>query len=159
MCQVILYSTGAEAFTRDEKLAYVQMTYDEFDQQKNGWRSIAKLGMTKSHGVEAAQIIRYYLKKRKGLTRWQRSNLWFHAGQNLAKASEYSKAVACFCKSLDSAGDDWDCYVRATIAFLKRDLSALQAERDKLALTQRKMNLVVVDRLIANFDKSYAEAY
>ncbi len=57
----------------------------------------------------------------------------------------------------------WNDYVSATEAFLKGDLAALKAAREKIAAAPRLIgdaeNLEVVDRLIANFGKPYAEAY
>ena len=57
----------------------------------------------------------------------------------------------------------WREYVAATIAFLEDDRKSLLVNRNALASKQdfrpNKMNLIVLDRLIANIKKPYVEAY
>src|SRR5436189_157988 len=55
----------------------------------------------------------------------------------------------------------WNDYVEGTEAFLRNDKAALLAAHEKLAKGAdiNKSNLSVLDRMLANFGKSYAEAY
>jgi hypothetical protein len=49
--------------------------------------------------------------------------------------------------------------VHATIAFVDRDLNKLKLHRDRIAATDSKMNLTVVDHLIQFFNERYIAAY
>lgn len=116
-------------------------------------------------------MIEQYLAKRADLNVRDRANLHFHAAQCLA----YDGGEASIEKALAHLKDakvepeppdspvKWNDYVSATEAFLKRDLSALQASREKISKGPKVdgavPNLSVVDRLIAGFEKPYAEAY
>ena len=144
------------------------MTFEEFDQtQEAGWRAIAKRG----DFAGAAQAIIAYLATRPEWEAWQERTLHFHAAQMFAFAGNTNAALAHLPATLepdDVANDPanrwrWNDYVAATEAFLREDLPALHAARERIAqgpeVDGAIPNLSVVDRLIANFGKPYAQAY
>jgi hypothetical protein len=59
--------------------------------------------------------------------------------------------------------EEWNVYVDATMAFIKKDRMKLLACRTQMAnipnISREMSNLNVVDSLIRNFDKPYSEAY
>ena len=61
----------------------------------------------------------------------------------------------------EASGLKWNDYVSGTEAFLRGDRDTLQAMRERLAKAPEinQPNLAVLDRLIANFGRPYAEAY
>jgi hypothetical protein len=151
----------ADAKTSQPELS---LDYAAFDQDLgHGWR---KLSDAKKF-QEAAALIDAYLKHRDDLAAWQRRNLQFHKGQLLAIVGENATALIAFRAAIDSEEAktsplSWNAYVKATIAFLEKNREELKKMRDNLAVGAKwhdDVNLKVIDRLIANFDKSYAEAY
>jgi hypothetical protein len=141
------------------------LDYSAFDQKPgHGWRRLADVRQFS----EAATLIGSYLKHRDDLTDWQRRNLQFHAGQLYAAAGCDRMALVAFRAALDpnelrDSQIRWNAYVKATIAFLEKDREQLIKMRDEIAggpaLRGAVPNLEVVDRLITNFDRPYAEAY
>jgi len=141
---------------------FLALDAEAFDQSWEGFRI---LGLRQCY-VDAALMIDLYVSENSGTLAPDRQNLMkFHAGQMYAFAGEplYSLAVRRMDQSTKDASPSWQTYVAATVAFLKRDLSALKTHRGILAeLTSspgNKLNLAVLDRLITSFDKPYAEAY
>jgi len=152
---------GANANQRPPELS---LDYWAFDQKPGqGWRRPADAGNYR----EAALLIANYLKHRDNLKEWQRVNLQFHAGQCFALAGDDAAALVAFRAALYSKEPSvspirWNAYVRATIAFLEKNREQLTKMRDEIDRGPEgpgtALNMKVVDRLIANFDKSYAEA-
>lgn len=170
----------------DEFYRLMGLSYRDFDQDfKGGWRAI---DYKDGCGPVAAHILKSYLTASKNRFTDHTSSVKWHAGQVLAGIGRYEEARTYFeqtYKSADSLGD-WNLYVDGTIAFIKRDKSALIAARDKLAkipvpealknarrqflkdnpnITMPKGfidepgNLSVLNQLITCFDKPYSEAY
>jgi hypothetical protein len=157
---------------------------DAFDQDLagggGGWRAVAA-----KHGCEitAANLIRDY-RQRHSLVE---PIIYWHEGQMRAEGNEYSAAISLFEKSHTPKGQGdtgWNQYVDASIAFLKRDKSALIQARNSLSKVKAppgitlmdgaleipnnsgnplKMrwppNIDVVDGLIKCYERSYHEAY
>jgi hypothetical protein len=151
---------------------YLDQDYKSFDQdQKSGWRQLAHEGRFK----EVAELIDRYLKRNKSLDVSQIVNLHFHAGQLYAFADSYDMAVERFKKAkynpipdvepaqMKAFFEEWNVYVDATIAFIRKDRMKLLAYRTQMAnipnISREMSNLDVVDSLIRNFDKPYSEAY
>jgi hypothetical protein len=158
----------------------------QFDQDMaGGWRAIAdKPGCSQA----AADLIRDWRQKHgvsPGLLVW-------HEAQLRASAGQTPEAIALMTQARRGPGvpdkSGWNIYVDASVAFLRKDMAALQQQRAKLAAVAppsgpnapvtvvdgyfdidmgngetMKMrwppNIDVVDGLIACFDKPYAEAY
>ena len=151
--------------------AYMKLDFMSFDQSdQKGWRQIAE-----KHGCdfEGAQIVdAYHLSHAAQLEDWQDRLLYFHAGQSYAFADMalYSVAVARFEKSLNPAESNlppphlhWNAYVKATIAFLKKDFAALKASREEFFVGEPSVpdatNLGIVDGFIRCFGKTYRQVY
>lgn len=166
LASLFLVSVAIEPAAQQEQCSYdpeiLSMDFEKFDQDEDsGWRQVARQpGCEK----EAAKLIRIYR-----LNMEQRlSVLYFHEGQMKAFAEDYPEAISALRQSMkkqDVFG--WNPYVRATIAFLQRDIDQLKKERDILNQTVRPnswegdwpLNLDVIDALIRCFKKSYKEAY
>lgn len=137
-----------------------------FDQDMNGgWRPLAA---REGCAGEAAELIRKYREFVENRTRI----LYWHEGQLRARIGETERAIELFDRSRRRNSDEygWNHYVDATIAFLRRDRSALEAARARLARSTipewersrpnpQPMNMHVVDRLITCFGRTYQEAY
>lgn len=151
---------------------YSDQDYKSFDQaKKSGWRQLAQEGRFK----EAAKLIDRYLKRNKSLDVSQVVNLLFHAGQLYALADSTDMALERFKKAkydpipdvepahMKAFFEEWNFYVGATIAFIKKDRMRLLDCRMRMAnipnISREMSNLDVVDSLIRNFDKPYFEAY
>jgi tRNA A-37 threonylcarbamoyl transferase component Bud32 len=154
--------------TKPSDSAALDLSYQQFDQTyHSGWRVLAQ---DEKGFREAAALIEAYLLH-DNLNNSERVNLHFHAAQCLAFAGD-AKSV------LDALGHlkqahyvneppdiplRWNDYVSANEAFLKGDLDALKAARERIAagpkLNGVPANLDVVDRLIARFGKPYRNAY
>lgn len=151
---------------------YLNQDYKSFDQtQKLGWRQVAQGGRFK----QAAKLIDRYLKRHKNLDVSQIVNLHFHAGQLHAFADRNDIALERFKKAkydpipevdpvqMKAFFEEWNIYVDATIAFIKKDRMKLLENRTRMAnipnISREMSNLDVVDSLIRNFDKRYFEAY
>ncbi len=153
-------TTSIDGTMKDDDLK--QLSWHEFDQTKGKyWRELADVRRFK----EAAELIEKMLSLHPELNRINASNLHFHAAQCWAFAGEMEHALT----HLELAqhhtqvgGLLWDSYVDGTAAFLKGDKRELLNAHERLAENAddlNKPNLCVLDRLVANFGKSYAEAY
>ncbi|MBL9132059.1 MAG: hypothetical protein JNG86_12725 [Verrucomicrobiaceae bacterium] len=139
-----------------------QLAWHEFDQTKSKyWRELADVRRFK----EAAELIEKMISLHPELDRINASNLHFHAGQCWAMAGEKEHALTHLRLAqhhTQVGGLLWDVYVDGTAAFLKGDKRELLNAHERLAEKDdelNKPNLCVLDRLIANFGKPYAEAY
>ena len=174
--------TGCEV-DRARMLALDEAQFDQ--DMTGGWRALAdKPGCNPA----AADLIRDWRQKHgvsPGLLIW-------HEAQLRASADQTLEAIALMTQARRGPGvpdkSGWNIYVDASIAFLRKDMAALQQQRTKLAAVAppsgpnapvtvvdgyfdiemgngetMKMrwppNIDVVDGLIACFDKPYAEAY
>ena len=119
--------------------------------------------------LSAAQLIEaYHLEHEDGLKNDQRRTLYFHAGQLYAFNNNFDIAIHHFEKSINPSENyhaelSWNAYVRANIAFLKKDKNTLLAQRERMKRSNEnsanQLNEAVVDRLIHCFDRSYKDAY
>jgi hypothetical protein len=138
----------------------LKLDYWAFDQGPEGWRSISEFTDASNADCLVAGILcEEYCAKQTDLSAENRSMLAFHAGQNFAFGEAYVNATLNFEQSFRENQDDWNAYVMATIAFIKKDKSALLKERAKLAAIDGQQNLNVVDRLIERFNETYKAAY
>jgi hypothetical protein len=154
-----------------DRAALLALDIDAFDQDLDGgWRAVANQNGCLS---AAADLIRDYhaaLPEKSFLLYW-------HEGQARAIDGDYAAAVPLFEKSYkqnDAFG--WNLYVDATMAFIRRDRTALG--KAYLALANLPLpanvqldqngnppadswppNLDVVEDLLACFDRQYKEAY
>jgi len=150
-----------------------QLTPQAFDQTPGKyWRELADVRRFR----EAALLIERYLELHAELSRADEVNLHFHAGQCWAFCSggdakeEHARLVKAI-KHLELSKVDtsevangsllWRAYVDGTMGFLMGKRDMLLAARDEVAKGDEanRANLAVLDRLIANFDKPYVEAY
>ena len=139
-----------------------QLSWHEFDQTKSKyWRELADVRRFK----EAAELIEKMLSLHPELDRINASNLHFHAAQCWAMTGEKEHALNQLKlvrhPSGTTLGLRWNDYVDGTEAFLNGDERALLNAHESLAEGDpiNKQNLCVLDRLLANFGKPYAEAY
>ena len=138
------------------------LSYEAFDQTEgSGFRVLAAQGCER----EAADLIVEYIAANKAA---QRSLRW-HVAQLRATHGDVPRAIAYARSVLADAEDPaasplrWNDYVLATIAFLERDKAALVRHRDNVAAgvdahPGNALNLKLLDKLIARFGSSYAEA-
>jgi hypothetical protein len=168
------------AYDRARMLA---LDENQFDQDMSGgWRALSS---TPGCELAAADLLRDYREAHGddwGLLYW-------HEAQLRAFVGQYKEAIALMKHSYMPADKaDWNAYVDATIAFLRRDSDALKQAKVKLAAfpappkganmppivngymevklpdgTTRKMrwppNIDVVEGLQKCFDMPYVEAY
>lgn len=143
--------------------ALLSMDYKAFDQTlpDGGWRAIVD-------PVEAGKVLdAYHLNNFEKLEVYQHRIIYWHAGQSYALGDLYELAVARFGASFnrDEKPNDefkWNFYVRASIAFLQKDMKALVSARDELAQATHsgaKVNLKIVNAFIRCFNKPYRLAY
>ncbi len=154
-----------------------QLSWREFDQTKGKyWRELADVRRFK----EAALLIQRYLnlhpELEEGALKLNGRNLHFHTAQcwafSLEQADEIPKGsrLAAIYKHLDKAaygpaqsedGLLWKQYVLGTKAFVAGSRELLLRCHEELAMGApiNKPNLCVLDCLLANFGKPYAEAY
>ncbi len=139
------------------------LSYHTFDQtMQNGWRRLANKGCYE----QSAKLIDAYMKATKDQSR----SLHWHKFQMLAYSGHTQEALLSAEASLVAEAEQasktlaWNPYVKASMAFLKRDLAALKAHKQAIeekrdAHPGNAMNLKVVERLIAGFDSDYQSAY
>lgn len=170
----------------DEFYRLIGLSYRDFDQDfKGGWRAIDYKDGCK---IAAQNMLKSYLTYHAYKHHSERSMLLWHTGQVLAGDNKYDEAVKYFRQTYKS-GDhstEWNLYVDATIAFLRKDKSALITARDTLALqtvseemkasrrgflkqnsnvtmpngfVDEPQNLSVVNKLIKCYDEPYSVAY
>jgi hypothetical protein len=142
------------------------LSWHQFDQTPGKyWRELADARRFR----EAAELIEQYLalhpELEQGLQKINGANLHFHAAQCRALDGDKEGALAHLALSKhdspSSVGLLWNDYVAGTEAFLRGDRDALTAAHLKLAQGGEinQTNTAVIEQLIANFGKDYAEAY
>lgn len=113
-------------------------------------------------------MIGQYLRRHRELSKGERANLHFHAGQMDAFAGDTRSAIKQFRESFlakepPTSPVRWNAYVAATIAFLKGDRHTLMHCRAIIARGPRYQgsvpNLDEVDSFLANPGKPYSAAY
>jgi len=149
--------------------AMLKMSYWDFDQSEQGWRSLSD--------QEAVKIIDQSLQS-STISPADKVNLNFHAGQIHAFLKDYQTAIERFRCSKHLPNVEWEAgwnaYVDATIAFLKGDNTALTNAKVVLEkhkdmtiingteiLYPNQINLKVVERLVDGLalKKRYHEVY
>jgi hypothetical protein len=143
----------------EEARTQVTLSYDAFDARGGayGWRVLNGAGCTDA----AVELLTAYANANEGrLSGAQRRELEFHLGQTLAFAGRDKEAVPHFEGSNGSdASPEWQAYVAATLAFLRRDSAALAAAREDYArIAPGSMRLRIIDGLRACPKDSYAKA-
>jgi predicted Ser/Thr protein kinase len=144
-----------------------ELTWQEFNQTGGYWRELAEV----RRFAEAAGMIEEYLEAHPELEKGDEAangaSLHFHAAQCLALAGLTAPALehlrcAYHSQGAPASGLLWNEYVAGTEAFLRGDRPSLVAAHEKVsrsAVESNKPHLQVLDRLIANFGRPYAEAY
>lgn len=165
---------AAEACIFD-RAAALALEETAFDQGGDGWRALARPGCF----LIAADLIAAYRAAHPG----HGTMLYFHEAQMRAAGNDYAAAAPLFEASRSGENEwrvdtGWNDYVAASVAFVRRDLATLKAHRERLSQLPPPplqpqvadaaraepipegwpYNLDVMDRLIACFDKPYAEA-
>ena len=142
-----------------EEVAQRALPYAAFDGRAGpfGWRALAAAGCTDS---AVSLLAQYAEANRSRLAPAQRRELAFHTGQALAMAGREQEAIAPLELAVDSdAPAEWATYVKATLAFLRRDGAALQAARASYAeLAPGSMRLRIIDGLVACPTEPYMKA-
>ena len=149
-------------------------SFRQFDQEPDGWRSLADSMICGDH---AAQTIAGYRDRHASdLTPSQTAMLIWHEAQVRALRGETAAALGLFRRGYWDGQPEWSRrYHDATIAFLEGDEARLAAARDALAALPRDPelrldmpdgtqvswtpNLDVIDGLIDCFGQPYAVAY
>jgi hypothetical protein len=159
--------------------ALLALDLQAFDKTlEKGWRVIGDVEGCEA--VAAALIADYRRTHAAAVTPRDDRGLAWHEGQLRAMAGDYAAAIPLFALQKADPIPANSIYADATVAFLRRDLAALQAARARLAALpppkgfevgaaeyQAKTgqaltwptNLNLVDGLIACFDKPYKQAY
>jgi hypothetical protein len=165
--------------TERQREELLELPFAQFDQQEgSGWRPLYEVRCY----TRAADLIADYMKRHSDLVERhpelanQVYILPAHAGQMYALAGRYDVAI----DYLQSANQKtsqalihWNAYMAATIAFLRRDRDDLLKQRELIArqppmpkspgvpewMAGKKVDLDVVDRLIACFDKPFEAGF
>lgn len=136
----------------------LELDFESFDQDPDGgWRVLADAGCL----LGAAALVDAYAERKPAHPmRWL---LRFHAGQLYALGGDEETAIARFEEGRQEGATQWNLYVEATLAFLRGEEEELARIRDELAALGTPegpaMNLGVVDRLLEQVGRSYADAY
>ena len=138
------------------------LSFDEFDQNmEGGWRLYAN----RMDFDSATQLIKLYLDKHPDLKSNEREVMSFHCGQMLALMDKNLDAIPYMEASKKKNEDvmQWNIYVDATIAFLKKDKEAFslkikELEEKSIMPEDQNRNLMLLKRLEESFDKTYADA-
>lgn len=162
-------STTLQGTMNDDDLK--KITWHEFGQTPGKyWRELADVRRYQ----DAAALIERYLYLHSELAAADAASLHFYAAQcrlfsmsGEADDIRLSAATASAIKHLQKAGANkeggplWKEYLIGTLAFLAAKRDALIVVHCQLAKSAEvdKANLQVLDRLLANFGKPYAEAY
>lgn len=167
-CVVVLVCSSTQAFAdecddllQEHRGTDMSLSYEQFDQTPdNGFRVLA----ANACYAEAASLIQEYIATNNATE----NSLRWHVAQLSATAGDYPTAID-FSKQVLSESEDfslkplrWNDYVLATIAFLEKDMDALELHRNRVAeatdYAGNAMNLKLLDALVKHFDESYAYA-
>jgi hypothetical protein len=170
--------SGQPADCRQADETMLALSFQDFDQGDEGWRSLETAGCE----IAAADGIKKYRERNADMVVNADNTLAWHEAQLRASAGQTDAALELMVSRRDTASPSIRPYTDATIAFLRRDWAGLLAARDALvALPEPQafrdaanryaasypdlpplkwpLNLDVVDGLIACFDRPYSEAY
>ncbi len=147
------------AVPSSEEVAQRALPYAAFDSRGSpfGWRALAASGCTDA----AVDLLAQYSEaNRDRLAAAEAGEIAFHIGQALAMAGREQEAIAPFERALEpQVSAEWAAYVRATLAFLRRDAAALHAARTSYAtLAPGSMRLRIIDGFVACPTESYMKA-
>ena len=156
---LVLAAASPCAVPPSEEAAQRALPYAEFDGRMDpfGWRALVAAGCTDS---AVSLLAQYSEANRDRLTPAQRREVAFHRGQALAMGGREQEAIAPLEQALDAeAPAEWAAYVRATLAFLRRDGAALEAARASYAaLAPGSMRLRIIEGLVACPAQPYMKA-
>jgi hypothetical protein len=142
-----------------EEAAQRALPYAAFDSRDGpfAWRALASAGCTDS---AVSLLTSYSAANRSRLMAAERREIAFHIGQVLAMAGREQEAIGQLEQALDSkAPAEWTTYVKATLAFLRRDAAALHAARTSYAaLAPGSERLRIIDGLIECPTEPYMKA-
>ena len=159
LASVVLAAAAVCEVPSSEEAAQRALPYPAFDSRSGpfGWRVLAANGCTDS---AVSLLARYADENRARLAPAQRSEIAFHIGQALAMAGREQEAIAPLERALDAeAPVEWTTYVKATVAFLRRDGPALQAARESYAaLAPGSSRLRIIDGFVACPTEPYMKA-
>ena len=154
--------TDCEALYQQRLQTDLSLSYEEFDQTMGGgFRALAQEGCER----EAADLIEAYVEANdadQNSLRWHIAQLRASHGDS-AEAIRYARASLLDEEAAAQIPLRWNDYVRATIAFLEKDLEVLVHHRDRVAEgvedhRGNAMNLRLLDAMIEHFDATYSEA-
>jgi len=156
---VLVVAASACTVPSSEEAAQRALPYAGFDSRNGpfGWRVLAAAGCTDS---AVSLLAQYSEANSRHLAPAQRREIAFHIGQALAMAGREQEAIAPLEQALDAeAPAEWASYVKATLAFLRRDGVALQAARASYAaLAPGSVRLRIIDGLVACPTEPYMKA-
>ena len=135
------------------------LPYEAFDSRGApfGWRYLNEINCTDA----ALALVRSYAAVNgRRLTQNQCLEIAFHSGQALAFAGRDQESIAYFQEAVSSeAPAEWQTYVNATLAFLRRDPVALASARAAYAkIAPDSMRLQVIDGFVACPNEPYTRA-
>lgn len=123
------------------------MSFNDFDQSDNGWRSLPE--------KEHTRVISGYIRKNKRKLEPQHHRILnWHLGQTYAMRGDNKRAIRHMEKSSKSGDEQWNKYAKSTIAFLNNDKDEFEKHSGG-----ENLNKETLDRLRQNFGKSYKDAY
>ena len=133
-----------------EVTAQAALPYAAFDSRDGpfGWRTLVATGCTDS---AVSLLVHYSEANRSTLASAPRREVAFPIGQALAMANRPEEAIGPLEQALDpEAPPEWATYVKATLAFLRRDTVALRAAHSAYeTLAPGSMRLRIIEGLIA----------
>ena len=140
----------------------MNLSFDEFDQNmEGGWRYYSN----KEDFKTATNLIKLYLEKHPEIESTKRGVISFHCGQMLALLDKNEEAIPYMEASKMKENDvmNWDVYVDATIAFLRKDRAAFDKKKSELKKKSvfpedQNRNLIFLNKLEAHFNKTYQDA-
>ena len=143
-----------------EREAMLRQDYQTFDEaaDANSWRNLLQRGCVR----EAVAILQAYGRQNGSrLTRDQRLELNFHIGQTLAFGGYDAESLPYFESArADGASAEWNAYVDATVAFLRKDRAGLEDAKRRYAAAPaaQPMRVKIIDGFLKCLEKTYAEA-
>lgn len=152
------------SISESDRESLLNLDYNSFDQSlpEGGWRKYQRCPLLTRELIDA-----YTAKHTDTLQKQQWDVLVWHSGQISGMAGDYADAIAKMEQTFKPNEKPteaflWNPYVRATIAFLKRDKPALIWQRKLLARGSspfNHINLSRVDSFIRCFNSTYEIAY
>lgn len=148
------------------------LSFTLFDQTPNqGWRSLGSSNASLQKLQTMAMVLESYIDRNKqSLSQSEMEILHFHAGQVYALAEDNQEALNHFKQAYTNIHDvdlsqeekAWILYVRATIAFLEKDLYTLKSCAEELKNNFSMIlvsNIKIVQKMLKNHDQSYKYVY